>query len=52
MGVTRQLEDCRKLAADDGRTVGEEYVDNDISAYKGKPRPSTSGCLLTATATQ
>jgi DNA invertase Pin-like site-specific DNA recombinase len=39
LGVTRQLEDCRKLAADHGWTVGEEYVDNDISAFKGKPRP-------------
>ncbi|WP_083510319.1 recombinase family protein [Pseudarthrobacter sulfonivorans] len=39
LGVTRQLEDCHKLAADHGWTVGEEYVDNDISAYKGKPRP-------------
>ncbi|VXC31982.1 hypothetical protein ARTHRO9AX_270001 [Arthrobacter sp. 9AX] len=47
LGVTRQLEDCRKLAADHGWTIGDEYVDNDISAYKGKPRPRTSGCSLT-----
>ncbi|KAA0015737.1 recombinase family protein [Antrihabitans cavernicola] len=40
LGVTRQLEDCQKLAADRGWTVGEEYVDNDISAYSGKPRPA------------
>jgi site-specific DNA recombinase len=39
LGVTRQLEDCRKLAADHGWEVGDEYVDNDVSAYKGKPRP-------------
>ncbi|POH60613.1 recombinase family protein [Arthrobacter glacialis] len=39
LGVTRQLEDCRELAANHGWTVGDEYVDNDISAYKGKPRP-------------
>jgi site-specific DNA recombinase len=39
LGVSRQLEDCRKLAASLGWAVGEEYVDNDISAYSGKPRP-------------
>ena len=42
LGVTRQLEDCRKLAADQGWIVGEEYVDNDVSAYKSsaaRPRP-------------
>jgi DNA invertase Pin-like site-specific DNA recombinase len=35
----RQLEDCRKLAADLGWVVGDEYVDNDLSAYSGKRRP-------------
>ncbi|MEV6340271.1 recombinase family protein [Nocardia vinacea] len=39
LGVARQLEDCRKLAEDRGWQVGDEYVDNDISAYSGKPRP-------------
>lgn len=39
LGLTRQLEDCRKLAADHGWTVGDEFVDNDVSAFKGKPRP-------------
>lgn len=38
LGVQRQLEDCRKLAADRGWPVGREYVDNDVSAYSGKPR--------------
>ena len=38
LGVQRQLEDCRKLAADRGWPVGAEYVDNDISAFSGKPR--------------
>jgi DNA invertase Pin-like site-specific DNA recombinase len=33
------LEDCRKLAATLGWAVGDEYVDNDISAYSGKHRP-------------
>ena len=31
-GVTRQLEDTRKLAADLGWEVVEEFVDNDVSA--------------------
>ncbi len=39
LGVLRQLEDCRKLAADLGWPVGDEYVDNDLSAYSGKRRP-------------
>ncbi|HUO39292.1 MAG TPA: recombinase family protein, partial [Mycobacterium sp.] len=38
LGVTRQLEDCRKLAADRGWPVGDEYVDNDVSAFSGKRR--------------
>ncbi|MCV7006414.1 MULTISPECIES: recombinase family protein [Mycobacterium] len=38
LGVARQLEDCRKLAADRGWPVGGEYVDNDVSAFSGKPR--------------
>jgi DNA invertase Pin-like site-specific DNA recombinase len=40
LGVARQLEDCRKLAARLGWPVGQEYVDNDISAYSGKRRPA------------
>jgi site-specific DNA recombinase len=38
-GVERQLEDCRKLIADRGWTLVEEYVDNDVSAFSGKRRP-------------
>jgi site-specific DNA recombinase len=38
LGVSRQLEDCRKLAADRGWLVGDEYVDNDVSAFSGKRR--------------
>src|SRR5450759_526624 len=38
-GVTRQLEDCRRLAGELGWLVAEEYVDNDLSAYSGKTRP-------------
>lgn len=40
LGVNRQLEDCRRLAAARGWVVAEEYVDNDISAYRGKERPA------------
>lgn len=39
-GVARQVEDCRKLAESLGWPVAAEYVDNDISAYSGKLRPS------------
>jgi site-specific DNA recombinase len=45
LGVQRQLEDCRKLAADRGWTVAEEYTDNDVSAYSGKPRPAYARML-------
>lgn len=52
LGVKRQVADCRMVAAERGWTVAEEYVDNDISAYSGKPRPAyarmiedlTAGC--------
>lgn len=40
LGVGRQLEDCRKLAAERGWMVAEEYIDNDVSAYTGKLRPA------------
>jgi site-specific DNA recombinase len=39
LGVQRQLEDCRKLVAEQGWVVEEEYVDNDRSAYSGRVRP-------------
>ncbi len=45
LGVTRQLEDCRKLAAELGWPVAEEYVDNDVSAYSGKKRPGYEAML-------
>jgi len=40
LGVTRQLEDCRAEAERRGWLVGEEYVDDDTSAYSGKARPA------------
>lgn len=38
MGATPQLEDCHKLAADREWSVGDEYVDSDVSAFSGKRR--------------
>lgn len=40
LGVARQVADCRELAAREGWTIAEEYIDNDISAYSGKRRPA------------
>lgn len=40
LGVSRQLQDCRRLVEDLGWTLAEEYVDNDLSAYSGKLRPA------------
>jgi DNA invertase Pin-like site-specific DNA recombinase len=38
LGVERQEEDCRSLAARLGWEVVDVYPDNDTSAYSGKPR--------------
>ena len=37
--MERQVEDCLRLAKDKDWTVVEHYVDNDLSAYRGKTRP-------------
>lgn len=39
LGVDRQRQDCVELAAQLGWEVVETYIDNDISATKGKKRP-------------
>jgi site-specific DNA recombinase len=39
LGVGRQEDACRKLAAEAGWEVVDLYVDDDLSAYKGKRRP-------------
>lgn len=39
LGVTRQVADCEKLAADKGWPVLDRYVDDDKSAWSGKVRP-------------
>lgn len=40
LGVQRQESLCRDLAERKGWEVAEVYVDNDVSAYSGKPRPA------------
>lgn len=40
LGVARQEEDCRALAERLGWRVAQVYIDNDVSAYSGKPRPA------------
>lgn len=40
LGVKRQEVDCRAEADRRGWPVGEVYVDDDVSAYSGKPRPA------------
>jgi site-specific DNA recombinase len=39
LGVERQEQDCRALAEQLGWQVAGVFVDNDLSAYSGKPRP-------------
>ena len=39
LGVSRQVQDCRALAERRGWHVVDSYIDDDVSAYKGKPRP-------------
>ncbi|WP_192810052.1 recombinase family protein [Actinomadura rudentiformis] len=40
LGVDSQEEQCRELADRCGYSVVKVYVDNDLSAYSGKPRPA------------
>lgn len=49
LGVGKQVEDCRELAARLGAEVVDVYHDNDITAFKGtgrsKPRPGYEALL-------
>lgn len=45
LGVERQEADCRELAGRLGWTVAAVHIDNDISAYSGKPRPGYRALL-------
>lgn len=40
LGVQRQERECRQLAERDGLDIVEVFVDDDRSAYSGKPRPA------------
>lgn len=46
LGVKRQTSDCRNLAEQFGWEVVDVYVDNDLSAYSGQPRPEYRKLLL------
>ncbi|MBF4993650.1 recombinase family protein [Arthrobacter gandavensis] len=50
LGVQRQEEDCRALAADRGYEVVRVFQDNDMSAYSGKARPEYAAMLKRVTA--
>jgi site-specific DNA recombinase len=45
LGVERQLKDCRKLAKRKGWVIAQEFVDNDVSASNGKPRPAYTALM-------
>ncbi|MGZ4417210.1 MAG: recombinase family protein [Gaiellaceae bacterium] len=45
LAISRQLADCEQLAEQKGWRVVERYVDADISAYSGKPRPQYARML-------
>jgi len=45
LAVARQREDCLKLCRERGWEP-TEYVDNDVSAYSGKRRPSYERMLI------
>ena len=47
LGVQRQEQDARELAAALGWTVARVFVDNDLSAFTGKPRPQYRALLET-----
>ena len=48
LGVTRQHEDCLKLAKRKGWKVSKTYCDNDISAWSGATRPAFEEMLADA----
>ena len=40
LGVRRQVDDCERLIERKGWEIAERYVDDDVSAYKGRVRPA------------
>jgi site-specific DNA recombinase len=49
-GIERQREDVMRQVTARGWTVTNEYIDNDISAYTGKPRPAFERMMRAAEA--
>src|SRR5665213_2733791 len=45
LGVNRQVADCQRHAEAQGWEVAETYVDDDVSAYKGRVRPAYNRML-------
>jgi DNA invertase Pin-like site-specific DNA recombinase len=46
LGVQRQIQDCERLAQGRGWVVADRYVDDDISAWSGRPRPEFERLLV------
>lgn len=44
--MRRQLEDCRAIVDRNGWVVADEYVDNDVSAFRGAVRPEYERMLV------
>src|SRR4028119_1489398 len=45
LGVERQREDCHALAGRNGWAIVGTFIDNDVSAYSGKPRPEYAALM-------
>src|SRR3954454_10277896 len=45
LGVERQREDCHALAERHGWRIAGTFIDNDVSAYSGKPRPQYAALM-------
>ncbi len=52
LAVSRQRQDCRRLAEKRGWTVVGEFVDNDVSASTGRQRPQYANLLAAIEADQ
>jgi site-specific DNA recombinase len=52
LGVRRQVKDCTELCARRGWVVVEQFVDDDRSAFNGKPRPAYQALLAALEAGQ
>jgi site-specific DNA recombinase len=52
LGVERQGKDCQALLKRRGWSLAGSYVDNDLSAYSGKPRPGYQALLAAIEADQ